>query len=240
MRAEAAAQFDGERVASELERHVRSVGAASAELSELAARHPAVGVVCYGVGSASLSSEARVQIACAVALARAWAAPLQLFEPLLCDAEAQLLRDRFAIDVLTANDEGRRVVAQRTIFFMPHCPRGLYHNLVQTNARAGSLPNVVLIGNSFAQYDLMCAADARTLVEALADRCTLEPLPPRLVAAAGDALGSLAIHTFTEAALDGIDCELLDAACGDAELVSAAATAQLSDSASPQRESDCS
>jgi hypothetical protein len=163
---------------------------------------------------------------------------VELFEPLLCDAECQLLRDRFSINVLSTNDEGRRVAADRTLVFMPHCPRGLYHNLVQANIRAQSLHNVMLVGNSFAQYDLLLvSADARSLVELLSDRCAIEPLPRRLAMLAGAAMRDQAIHTFTDVDIAALDPAIVEAPAGDRELVSAAEP--LNDTASPPRAPDC-
>jgi hypothetical protein len=91
---------------------------------------------------------------------------------------------------------------------------------VQSNAHAATLPHVVLVGNSFEQYDLICAPESRSLVEAVADRCTIEALPERLEALAGDAVRSLAVHTFSATTLDGVERRLIDAPCGDRELVS--------------------
>jgi hypothetical protein len=232
MRCDAARQFDARSVSDDLERQLRALQPAQSEVADLVARHNVAAVVCYGVGSATLSSQARVQLACALMLARASSVRLQLFEPLLCAQECEMLRSVFDIDVLSVNERGRRVATQRTLFFMPHCPRGLYHNLVQCNAHANTLHQVVLIGNSFEQYDLLCTPDSRSLIESMATRCTLEPLPAQLDAIAGDAVRSLAIHTFTETALDGVDRELIDASCSDTELIS--------DTASPPSEPDCS
>jgi hypothetical protein len=220
MRLDAASQFVAETLVGDVERELRALRAARDEIGELVARHRVDAVVCYGVGSATLSSQARVQLACALMFARAVPVQLQLFEPVLCEPERELLRSAFGVDVLSVNDEGRRVAAQRTLFFMPHCPRGLYHNLVQCNAHADTLPHVVLVGNSFAQYDLICAPESRSLVEAVADRCAIEALPERLEALAGDAVRSLAVHTFSATTLDGVERRLIDAPCGDRELVS--------------------
>lgn len=52
------------------------------------------------------------------------------------------------------------------MFFMPHCGRRLYSNLLCTNWSAHQLQNVVLIGNSFDNFVLRCA-DCAALVSAL-------------------------------------------------------------------------
>ena len=120
-------------------------------------------LVCYGVGSIAHSSKARTQVAVALYLRESLderivvdarsPTPLRLYDPLLSRAESALLHDAFDVDVLDANDEARRRVALPTLFFMPHCPRGLYHNALRANA--SQLERVALLGNAFSNYALM-------------------------------------------------------------------------------------
>lgn len=50
------------------------------------------------------------------------------------------------------SDGGRRVAAQPTLFWMPHCEAVLTDALLAANAAAGTLHNVVVLGNRFSGY----------------------------------------------------------------------------------------
>jgi hypothetical protein len=54
---------------------------------------------------------------------------------------------------ITPKDEGgRREAAAPTLFFMPHCEAVLTDALLEANAAAGTLHNVVVLGNRFSGY----------------------------------------------------------------------------------------
>lgn len=53
-----------------------------------------------------------------------------------------------SIKVLNRNEEGKRKVVGTTLFFLPHCGKELYNNLLWANWNASSLPYCVIVGNS--------------------------------------------------------------------------------------------
>lgn len=113
-----------------------------------------VDLVCYGIGSIALSSKARTQLAVLLLLRSVLNAPsVLLYDPVLADDECTLLQSEFRIDVLRENDEARRAATRATFFFMPHCPRALYHNVLCANANA--LSRIAILGNSFSRYSLL-------------------------------------------------------------------------------------
>jgi hypothetical protein len=57
-----------------------------------------------------------------------------------------LIAERFGLRVLSENECGRRRVTTRTIFFMPHCGKSLYENVVASNW-GRRLGDVVIVGN---------------------------------------------------------------------------------------------
>ena len=59
----------------------------------------------------------------------------------------------FGTHIIDQNELGCRSVTSPTLFFMPHCPMGLYHNILLSNWNKSSLGNVYIFGNSFAAYD---------------------------------------------------------------------------------------
>lgn len=48
--------------------------------------------------------------------------------------------------------EGKRKVTQKTLFYMPHCTKPLYSNVLWANWCPSGLSNVFILGNSFAHY----------------------------------------------------------------------------------------
>ncbi|XP_056585866.1 SRR1-like protein isoform X3 [Triplophysa dalaica] len=51
--------------------------------------------------------------------------------------------------LLETLQEGKRAVSQPTLFYLMHCGKALYNNLLWKNWSPQTLPNIVIIGNSF-------------------------------------------------------------------------------------------
>ncbi|KAI2662012.1 SRR1-like protein [Labeo rohita] len=51
--------------------------------------------------------------------------------------------------VLTENEEGKRAVYQPTLFYLMHCGKALYNNLLWRNWTPQMLKKILIIGNSF-------------------------------------------------------------------------------------------
>ena len=88
---------------------------------------------------------------------------MDVYDPVLGEAELSLLRAR-GCGVPERNEEGRRSVAAAvaegvTLFFMPHCGRQLYANVLEANWGAEQLCRLAILGNSFTAYaDALTAA----------------------------------------------------------------------------------
>lgn len=54
--------------------------------------------------------------------------------------------------VCSQDEGGRRVARHPTLFFMPHCEAALTDALLDANFEAGTLANVVILGNRFSGY----------------------------------------------------------------------------------------
>lgn len=115
-------------------------------------------IVCYGLGNFGLKqsepSASMWQLACALQLQDCWkkegkVIPMYYFEPFILKEEVDFL-GHLSIHVISENEKGRRLVKEPTFFFMPHCPLGLYSNLLFTNLSC--LENVLLLGNSLTAY----------------------------------------------------------------------------------------
>ncbi|KAF1332539.1 Protein kinase, partial [Globisporangium splendens] len=140
-----------------------------------------VNLVSYGLGSFCSSANAIYQLAYAKALADALNAStntaqssFEIFDPVMnevqiyanrhvCLAQSDIaIAAHFGFRTIGVNEGGKRAVGVPTVFFMPHCGKMLYENVVASNWDAAALPHVVIIGNSFEAYsDRLIAATDR-------------------------------------------------------------------------------
>ncbi|XP_077378691.1 SRR1-like protein isoform X2 [Festucalex cinctus] len=107
--------------------------------------------VCYGLGTFSSCVSARYQLAIMLLLLDATKIPLKdciVFDPAFSSGEKDVLRE-LGLTVLTDNEEGKRLATKPTLFYLVHCGKALYNNLLWKNWSPKCLPLVVIIGNSF-------------------------------------------------------------------------------------------
>jgi SRR1 len=117
-------------------------------------------LVCYGIGnftktSTSYYSASMYQLALALSIREAWGINESYFlDPCINLIETEILRQhQFQI---LENRQGRQRFLNGTeakkliIFFMPHCPKRLYENVIC--AHYDSLSRVLILGNSLRNY----------------------------------------------------------------------------------------
>ncbi|CAB1426375.1 unnamed protein product [Pleuronectes platessa] len=107
--------------------------------------------VCYGLGSFSSCAAARYQLATLLLLLDAGQIPLEdcyVYDPVFSTGERDVL-GKLGLTVLTENEEGKRLATKPTLFFLMHCGKALYNNLLWRNWSTQSLPAMTIIGNSF-------------------------------------------------------------------------------------------
>lgn len=56
----------------------------------------------------------------------------------------------FNVGVIEDNEHGRRCVDRKTVFFMPHCGKTLYENVLACNW-GPAMEKLVIIGNRYAR-----------------------------------------------------------------------------------------
>lgn len=107
--------------------------------------------VCYGLGCFSSCVSARYQLAMLLLLLDAGQIPLKhcsVYDPAFSSGERDVLRE-LGVTVLTENEEGKRLATKPTLFYLMHCGKALYNNLLWKNWSTQSLPLIIIIGNSF-------------------------------------------------------------------------------------------
>lgn len=105
-------------------------------------------IVCYGLGQLSCSRIARYQAALLLVFKGHYKAFTEIYDPVFSAVDVEVLKE-LGIEVLKRNEEGKRKVGRVTLFFLPHCGKELYNNLLWANWSASSIPFCVIVGNSF-------------------------------------------------------------------------------------------
>ncbi|KIY54001.1 hypothetical protein FISHEDRAFT_32324 [Fistulina hepatica ATCC 64428] len=116
-------------------------------------------VVCLGLGSPTVSSSARVQLAFLTSLcARFKINPSNVFlyDPIFSDQDCSLFLD-LAYTVLSSGVillqlSGVLSVDEPTILFMPHCDLELYEAVLRANWSVTRLRHLKFISNNFYDY----------------------------------------------------------------------------------------
>ncbi|KAM3867539.1 SRR1-like protein [Diretmus argenteus] len=113
--------------------------------------YPELECVCYGLGSFSSSVSARYQLAMLLLLLETRQIPLKdcsVYDPVFSSGERDVLRE-LGLTVLIENEEGKRLITRPTLFYLMHCGKALYNNLLWRNWSTETLPLMTIIGNSF-------------------------------------------------------------------------------------------
>ncbi|KAG8376138.1 hypothetical protein BUALT_Bualt09G0032100 [Buddleja alternifolia] len=95
----------------------------------------------------------RLQLSLAILMKRKfdWIGEIELSVPIISLVESKVLTS-LGCSVLSINEQGRRIVLETTLFFMPHCEA----ELLETNWGVDQLNRVIVFGNSFSAYEQMC------------------------------------------------------------------------------------
>ena len=114
-------------------------------------------IVSYGVGRFSDSWIALYQLALLRLIAEHLHVPpsrISLTDPQFSPSELTFLRDQLSFHASNGNDDCRHAISTEppynacTLFFMPHCGKPMYHNLLLANWSPSRLSRVALFGNS--------------------------------------------------------------------------------------------
>eukprot|EP01061_Rhynchopus_euleeides_P009903 TRINITY_DN19226_c0_g1_i1.p1 TRINITY_DN19226_c0_g1~~TRINITY_DN19226_c0_g1_i1.p1 ORF type:complete len:209 (+),score=70.69 TRINITY_DN19226_c0_g1_i1:91-627(+) len=82
-----------------------------------------------------------------------------VYDPIFTDEDKEVC-SRLGLDAISDNTEGKDAIASPTLMFMPHCSRSLYANLLRENWSPDALAQLVVFGNTFADYTLRAVSKA--------------------------------------------------------------------------------
>ncbi|KAK9836996.1 hypothetical protein WJX81_005405 [Elliptochloris bilobata] len=111
-------------------------------------------LVVFGLGSLEGGPVPRYQLALALLLAARLPAlrrPIEAYDPVFTELDRAVLAD-LEVQMLDADEQGRRVAAVPTLFYLPHCEVELCDGLLAANAASHTLGRVAVLGNSFRLY----------------------------------------------------------------------------------------
>ncbi|XP_058014337.1 SRR1-like protein isoform X2 [Ahaetulla prasina] len=111
--------------------------------------------VCYGLGSFCSCGKARLQLAFLLLLLEELKVAPEMcfiFDPVFSTLEIEVLSG-LGLTVLQWNEEGKRSIEGPTLFYMIHCGKALYNNLLWSNWSAEALAQMVVVGNSFRGFE---------------------------------------------------------------------------------------
>uniref|UniRef100_A0A8C4WDV4 SRR1 domain containing n=2 Tax=Gopherus evgoodei TaxID=1825980 RepID=A0A8C4WDV4_9SAUR len=135
----------------QLEPSHRSVTKPSSHPGEAACKSGHLRCVCYGIGSFSSCVISRYQLAFLLLLLEKLQIPKSqcyIFDPLFSELEISVL-NHLGVTVVLENEEGKHHIHEFTIFYMIHCGKALYNNLLWSNWSVDALSKMIIIGNSF-------------------------------------------------------------------------------------------
>ncbi|KAH8241226.1 hypothetical protein KR032_002778 [Drosophila birchii] len=169
-----------------------------------ALKRPLKRIVCLGLGPFSRTHQALHQAAFVVSLQRHYKINEALyFDPVFRDTEEELIR-LFDGCVMSEDCAGRDEATVPTLYYLPHCPYALMHNILWSNWQRDQLPNVLLIANSFEMLT-MARRNQEDHITRIVEYCTETPLEDDYEH--HNVFNDLSLHTFSLDSLPANDDE---------------------------------
>ena len=157
-------------------------------------------IVVYGIGPFMSCEAGRLQLALIHHIRNQMDLLIKtfVFDPVLNDEDYEILDKHLNMLRILQNESCKRMATSLTLFFMPHCDKSLYNNLLSVNWN-NNLRNLVVLGNSFqkmvdSEPSRLIKSEYPLLFESVESSMVREVrLTP---ASSHDALNDLSLHTF--------------------------------------------
>jgi hypothetical protein len=166
-------------------------------------------IISYGIGDLVSSNIAQLQLACFLCIKQKledknWKIEMcSLYDPIILinnennivENLVKLLKIEYDIDWMETNDECKHECKNDTVFFMPHCTRRMYQNVILSNIH--HIERICIFGNSFSTYLL------RHKMSALLQYLDIEYCLSHLVWTnkRSDSFQQLMFHSFNDSSL---------------------------------------
>lgn len=107
-------------------------------------------IVCYGLGNFSINRCAQYQLAALLTMKSLYNSQVLIYDPVFYDKEIEILTS-LELKMIDNNEIGKRKCGDKlTLFYMPHCFKGLVANVIYANWGI-ELNNCILLTNSFSE-----------------------------------------------------------------------------------------
>ncbi|KYQ96794.1 hypothetical protein DLAC_04095 [Tieghemostelium lacteum] len=126
-------------------------------------------IICYGIGDFSQSKKCLDQLSLITAIRSIYniTGSVYIYDPVMSDFEKRFVTEELGFKFIEQNEECKRSVYYPTsatsdsnvknnyytLFYMPFCGRKLYDNVLWANWNVDSLSRLLIIGNSFNEYN---------------------------------------------------------------------------------------
>ncbi|XP_030565199.1 SRR1-like protein [Drosophila novamexicana] len=170
-------------------------------------KRPLERIVCLGLGPFTRTHQALHQAAFIMSAQRQHNIKEALYyDPVFRETEKELIQ-RLNGTVIAEDRAGRHEANVSTLYYLPHCPYALMHNLLWCNWSSESLANVFLISNSFEMLTLNRTLSKTRIpndhIARITAHCTEAPLEDDYEH--NNVFNDLSLHSFPSDKLPAVD-----------------------------------
>lgn len=171
-----------------------------------ALKRPLERIVCLGLGPFTRTYQALHQAAFIISTQQFHKIKETLYyDPVFRETEKELIK-RLNGTIIKEDRAGRHVAQVPTLYYLPHCPYALMHNLLLCNWSNETLPNVFLISNSFEMLTLnrtLARSNPNDHIARIINYCTEASLEDDYEQQ--NVFNDLSLHCFPSEKLPGTD-----------------------------------
>ena len=113
-------------------------------------------IICFGLGSIDDNLSSRYQLALLLlliddikSLFKINIKLVEFYDPIFSQIDKSLLEKKFKFQISNENLKCMHQLESLTMFYMPHCGKSLYNNLLYSNWSVNLLKKLIIFGNSF-------------------------------------------------------------------------------------------
>lgn len=111
-------------------------------------------IICYGLGNFTTSADSLYQLTLLLSLKDFCKTDrIYIFDPIFTENEKIFLKEELNLTLIEKNEKCIHPIDsssdQMVMFFMPHCDKSLFNNILWSNWDSKRLQNILIFGNSF-------------------------------------------------------------------------------------------